>query len=215
MKTIICVACGIEVVALKAGKQYCSEPCRLQHRSTTRAAEREVRRAERMAIRDCPECGQAYTPRGTRQKYCGSPCERAYHGRQQSKRTAERRAAELAARAPRFCQVCATPIDHLQKVAFRCHACAKAYRAKTRTPTEQAVKLTTPKASLTRRDAPKLSAPKVKPDMALPNLNGDWYPGWDGPWSPNLSPVARELIERAHGGAPERAQPPIQKDEAA
>jgi hypothetical protein len=160
----------------------------------------------------CAICEIEFVRRTNRQRFCSDPCSRksAYLAKRQ--RTVANR---QQTREPRFCHDCKISIDKRRVDAKRCRDCAvirnrelhggglgartnKAVARKSMTE----VAATSPIKQRARVEKPR--------DMSLPNFGGDWYPGWDGCWSPSVPPEGRAMIERQLGRTD-----PMKQEEAA
>jgi hypothetical protein len=211
--TRICKSAHCSVEFEPNGKQlYCSQPCRAKSDSETRLIRHsEQREAAPPILRACLECQAEYTPAKSNQKYCNPRCS-----------VAAQRARDLLKygtkipRTGRTCKDCSIDIDDLFLQALRCAPCGKkhknSWRRKTDSVLVRANKLATSKdVTLKRRDAPRLSAPKVKVNPEMPNYGGDWYPGWDGPWCPSVGAEGGALIEKHLKLGPAPTSDPRQK----
>jgi hypothetical protein len=174
--------------------------------------------------RPCRICGTSYHPLARNQRYCGEPCKREANKAAKSIRPVD---------AARRCAACHADIAQRAPNAFYCHGCTR-QRQRDGRVRDRAKDAAYQRASRARKRAAVAAAPKAAPkatavtrkpstntrpttrrqqeqaarvkDHSLPNTEGDWWPGWDGPYSPNLSTVARELIER--NGPPKLKQVP-------
>jgi hypothetical protein len=64
-----CEGCGAMMPQPWNGRKFCSDECRVAHAVPTRT----------LPDRDCPECGTAFRPKGSRTAYCSRTCADAAH----------------------------------------------------------------------------------------------------------------------------------------
>lgn len=188
-----CLVCAKPFVARQQNQTFCSDRCRSEHR-------RLILRQQVIPDRACVGCDRVFTPKQRPQKYCEAKCEQVARNKRSAERGRER-AAE--ARAGRICADCSVSIAHRMRSASRCETCSVIHSNKQYAEKRKANKATTVRQIPPRRDAPKLGPVKEKQEKpSLPNFGGDWFPGWDGCWSPSLSPLAREMAEQYGGPGP-------------
>jgi hypothetical protein len=204
--TLTCPGCGERFPVGHANKRYCTAACSERARVRKRAARRLANRlagrpAQAAVVAACDWCGVEIAAAGTR-RYCGRDCR--WRARNRDRTEARRR--EAAAAPPRACRRCGHPIVGRNPRAETCVECAK-WRAdgSPRVGAGRSAPKPKPKPGPKQPPPPKPKPkpkPEPKPDMTMPNLAGDWFPGWDGPWSPNIPPEWRPIIERMFGPAP-------------
>jgi hypothetical protein len=171
--------------------------------------------------RSCAHCGTAFPPKTHHQRYCQRACERRANAMAESARRA------AGAKRVRTCVDCTAVITGhpgLRRCEPHRRAEAERRRGKPRTSTtidtrarlnakiagavavEERPRTKKGSANLRRND-PQLPFTS-KPDMSGPDFEGDWFPGWDGCWSPSIEPEWREKIRRIYGPDP---APPSKK----
>jgi hypothetical protein len=224
--------CGTPWTARSGGRRYCSRRCQrlvLKHDPSELAELIRIRDAG-LQPKVCA-CGQPFTPKNFQQNSCTRACmkKRLNHTAGLSKAQREK-AARAAARANKVCADCANPIPNRGPNSPRCATCQRnrelLLRKKGDRARKSAIRQSLPNRAAstlkqrkvktgsfkqdeqgyTHAKLPKEKGPPIerakKPVMVLPNFGGDWYPGWDGPWSPSIPPEGRALIEKYFGPAP-------------
>lgn len=211
--------CGTPFVSTQRRRRFCSTACQnkarlKQMREREKANPEDVRRRrEQLAQpRSCRHCSRSFTAKQAKQVFCTVPCERE-HSRARGQAEAEQRQRERE--QSRRCKRCRGSMAGRHYNAVYCADCTrKAQRGKLRTATATArgkgvkseswAKQPTnlkPRAP-TRKTAAKKGNETKKPKGVDANLDGDWFPGWDGPWSPSIPPEGRVLIEKYFGPTP-------------
>lgn len=163
-------------------------------------------------MKTCSRCETWFSPSQHVQKYCSPECRRAANN---TRDTARGRAEVRAARVGRVCADCKISIEDRMITAQRCAPCGKKHahretierrkQSRSREREFSAKKPVTPsRTGLKRHDPSKLAPPpKTQPPSKLPDLgSGEGFEGWDGCWSPNVTPDTRALIAR-HLGLPD------------
>lgn len=220
----ICPFCEVVFTTKKPHQKYCSPG----HESKQRTRERSARLLQQKTDRTCVGCSVSIADRNKGSERC-LPCGREWKRSRDTRRAATQsaRLKEERLKVVRLCVDCPTSIADRAPQVLRCQPCraifvrARDTRAQ-REKREREKQGTYPSKILTsvahkaaqhrlssienlnkrqptRRAPSGLVAPKQPKNKIMPNLKGDWYPGWSGCYSNNLSPLAVELLKGETG----------------
>lgn len=145
------------------------------------------------ATKTCLVCDLVFLPKVENQRYCGADCKRVADVKRNLAREWRKRKPTVF--EDRVCPVCTqtfTPKAKQQVYdTLKCQHTANKRRQRGKALGKPAAM----KTAAERGDAPQ----PVKRESNKPNLAGDWFPGWRGPYPPWRTPLEIELLESGKG----------------
>lgn len=146
-----------------------------------------------VTTKTCPVCDLLFLPKAENQRYCGANCKKASDvSRSTRNRRQERDPADYVERACPVCQQTFIPKARNQVYdQLKCQHVANKRRQRGRA-------LGKPEKLQTQAERGDRPVPKRATNQK-PNLSGDWFPGWNGPYPPWRTPLEIELLESGKG----------------
>lgn len=153
-------------------------------------------------MKTCLICGKTYAPNNPNQRYCQALCKREADVKRNlaanRQRKKERRAQEPL--EDRDCPVCQSRFSPKYKNQIYDGISCQNTASKRR---QRGKALGKPEAMQTTSERGDRKLVRRVDGGINANLEGDWFPGWDGPWSPSIPPERRAVIEAMFGPAPQ------------